>query len=279
MSIVTFWSQDDMKTGKTAVMAAIATFLSIENNYKILIINTKQGDSDLEDCFWDFNKKSNSLFNNRNKTDIGTGMEGLAQAILSNKTSPNIITNYTKTIFKNSLELLTYKNNNENLEAEEIEKMQKILRQIIKMADSYYDLVFLNLEGSLKENIINLTLEISNLKVINLNQSLRQIEKYIKTRQENLNFNNQNTITLIGKCDMDSKYNAKNIARYIGEKEIIAIPYNTLFFEACNEGKVAELFIKFRKIKQTDPNFEFFDSIKEVAKKITTKLKELQMRI
>lgn len=278
MSIVTFWSQGDVETGKTATMAAVATFLSIENNYKILIINTKPGDSNLEDCFWDFNKESKSLFANKNKTDIGTGMEGLAQAILSNKTNANIITNYAKIVFKNSLELLTYKNNYENQE-EELEKQKNVLKEIIKIADSYYDLVFLNLEGSTKDNITNLILEISNLKIINLTQSLRQIEKYIKTRQENLILSKKDTITLIGKCDMDSKYNARNIARYIGEKEIFAIPYNTLFFEACSEGKVAELFIKFRKINKTDPNAEFFNSIKEVANKITDKLKELQMRI
>lgn len=278
MAIVSFWSPGNVEAGKTVNMAAISTFLTIENNYKILIINTEPGDTSLEDCFWDFSKDNNSWFKNKNKTDLGTGIEGLMQSILSNKTNPNIITNYTRTIFKDSLEVLTYKNYSE-VKEETIEKQAILLKEIIKMASSYYDFVFFNLEGELNNNLVNVLLEVSNLRIINLNQNLRQIDNYIQIKQNNLLLNRENTITIIGKCDVNSKYNAKNISRYVGEKEIFAVPYNTLFLEACNEGKVAELFIKFRKINPTDPNAEFFDSIKTISKKIKDKLQEIQMRI
>ena len=37
MSIVTFWSNGKEETGKTLAIAAIATYMAIEHNYKILV--------------------------------------------------------------------------------------------------------------------------------------------------------------------------------------------------------------------------------------------------
>ena len=50
----------------------------------------------------------NNVFT-KGKLDLDTGLSGVAKAIMSNKTSPEIITNYTKIILRN-LELLTDKN-------------------------------------------------------------------------------------------------------------------------------------------------------------------------
>lgn len=52
MSIVSFWSNGKEQTGKTLSMAAIATNISIERNYRILIISTGYKDKTLSDCFW-----------------------------------------------------------------------------------------------------------------------------------------------------------------------------------------------------------------------------------
>ena len=40
MSIITFWNDGKEQTGKTLSMAAIATYMAIEHNYKILVIST-----------------------------------------------------------------------------------------------------------------------------------------------------------------------------------------------------------------------------------------------
>lgn len=275
MAIITFWSDGKIETGKTASMAAISTFLSIEHNYKILILNTKHNDKTLEDCFWDSSKDNKFDFKNKNKTDIGTGTGGLTKAILSNKTDPNTVTNYTKTIFKDRLELLTDKDDME----QDFETQRKFFKEIIKISNKYYDLVFVDLSGDIDDDITNGILEISNLIVVNLTQRIRQINEFMKIKQDKLIFNKDNILTLLGKCDSNSKYNAKNASRYIGERELLSIPYNTLFAEACNEGKVADLFIKFRKINPNDPNALLINSVKNASEKIVEKLKEEQMRI
>lgn len=72
----------------------------------------------------------------------------------------------------------------------------------------------------------------------------------------------------------------KNIARYTGiKKNISVIPYNTLYFEAASEENVADLFLKIRRVDETDRNATFVREVKAAAEKIVYKLQELQMRI
>ena len=51
-------------------------------------------------------------------------------------------------------------------------------------------------------------------------------------------------IPVLGKYDRFSVYGTKNISRTFNyKKRIYTIPYNTQFFDACNEGKVLDFFI------------------------------------
>ena len=49
-------------------------------------------------------------------------------------------------------------------------------------------------------------------------------------------------------------------------------------FEACNEGKVVDYFIRYRKSNATERNSLFVKSVQEVAEGIIYKLKEVQMK-
>jgi len=102
----------------------------------------------------------------------------------------------------------------------------------------------------------------------------------MKAKEENEIIKGKPVIPLVGKLDKNSKYTAKNITRYMKEKETICtIPYNTLFFEACNEASVADFFIKFRKMNTKDENALFLEEVKKTAEKIIYKLQEMQMRM
>lgn len=263
------------KLGQTVSMAAVATHLSIEHNYKILMINTKQHDTTLEDAYWDQNK-SPVVKIAKDKTDIGSGMTALMKAIASNKTSPEIITNYTKIIFKNRLELLTDK----KIIDEDYAREKKLMKELIKMANKYYDLVFVDLEGNIEDDYIKEILELSNLNILTVTQKLRNINDFIKLKTENSIMQKDNNLIIIGRYDGRTTYNQKNLSRLSKElKDNYVIPYNTQYFEACSEGKVADYFIKFRKISATNVNALFVSSVKKLSEKIVTRLKELQMKI
>ncbi len=276
MAIISFWSNGRGETGKTASIAAITTFLAIQHNYKILILDTKYNDYSYQDCYWQEDKTISLIHKDAAKANIASGITGLSKAILSNKTSPEIITNYTRIVFKDRLELLT----DTDAEIEDYEIHKKVFRDIAKIASRYYDLVFIDIDSSLDKSTINSLLEVSDLIVPNLSQKMRQINDYLNEKENNMILQEKAVLPLLGRYDKNSKYTVKNVSRYMKEREkVCAIPYNTLFFEACNEGTVDDFFIKLRKINPKDKNALFIEEVKNTAEKIIYKLQELQMRM
>lgn len=272
MSIVAFWSNENIETGQTMSMASVATYLAIEHNLKILMINTAFNDSTIEDAFWLQNKKPIIKV----KQDLATGLKGLTRAIPGNKDNPGIITNYTKIIFKNRLELLT----DNNLSIEDYEKQQAVITDIVALANQYYDYVFVDIKGDIENEVVKKILAMSNIIVVNITQRMRNINNYIKLKENQEILQKNNTIMLIGNYNPRSaKYTARNIARYMKEKQIYTIPFNNMFFESSNDGLIADFFIKFRKIRNTNPNATFIESTKNISAAILNKVKELQMRI
>ena len=78
----------------------------------------------------------------------------------------------------------------------------------------------------------------------------------------------------------DSKYNVKNAQKYIGEKTLVTVPYNTLFLEACSEGNILEFMLRAKNVTdESDTNNIFIKEIKSIDEGIIFKLQELQMKI
>ena len=274
MAIISFWSEGDREAGKTASLAAIATQISIDNTYKTLIFNAEYNDSSLEECFWPPKKPKKEAFMLGNRADLATGTTGVAKAILSNKTSPEIIKYYTKTIYKDRLELLT----EDNITQEDYQNQRRTYKEIAKIANRYYNLVLVDISGSPEESITRSILEESDIVVVNLPQNIKKINEYLELKRTNKVFNTEKTIVLIGRCDKNSKYNAKNLSRQTNIRDLYPVPYNTQFLEAINEGKISEFFTKFRGRIHPDENTYFLEEVKKNSERILEKLKELQMR-
>jgi len=276
MSVITFWSNDNIETGQTTTMAAIATYLSIEHNYKILVINSAYNDKTLEDAFWDQTKKIKINMGSK-KTDIGTGISGLLKILPNKKDSPEVITNYTKIIFKDRLELLT----DNDIEYKDYVENREQLAEITKLASHYYDMVFIDLKGDFEDKITKEILNMSTVVVVNLTQRLRQINECVKFIEDNEEIiTKEKRIFVLGKYNPRlAKYTCKNIMRYIKEKQLSFVPFNNLLFEVGNEGKMADFFIKFRKVDENSANGQFILSIQLIAERIMRKIKESQMRV
>lgn len=272
MSIITFWNDGRVETNQSMTIAAIATTLAIDYDYKILIINTKYNDTTLEHAFEPKNN-INSMFS-RGKMDLAMGLSGVVKAIASNKTSPEIITNYTKIILKN-LELLTEKKTVQ----EEFNKYKAYIKDIVKLANKYYDIVLVDLEGDIGEQEIKQILEMSAVKVATLVQNLNVIDDYIEQKEKNLILQDDNWIVSIGKYDAKSKYTIKNVSKYIKEKKVHGIPYNTMFGMDAPEGKVADYIIRFKRVKQTHINAQFINSVNKETEEIVNMVKEGQRKI
>ena len=107
MSIITFWNDGREQSGKTLTAVAVATRLSIERNSKVLLISTSFADPTIKECFWGEEQSKNAaFFNMKSNVAVENGIEGLLKLVASNKLTPSIITDYTKVIFKERLEVI-----------------------------------------------------------------------------------------------------------------------------------------------------------------------------
>lgn len=278
MAVVSFWSNWKKETGKTSAVIALATYMAIEHNYKILVVSTSCNDDTLKNAFYKQEKKKKNLglFGPNANVGIQNGVEGLNRFIRSNKVSPDIVTNYTKIIFKDRLEiLLGYSGNEKNYE-----EIKKSYPAIVDLAKKYYDIVLLDIDSELGEDIEKELLHNSNLIVATMAQRLASIDKFIESREQNQMLTSPKTLILVGKYDKFSKYTSKNITRYLRERnEVNSVPYNTLFFEACEEARVPDLFLKLRKISDdNDRNILFIKEIKRLSENVIYRLQDLQMR-
>lgn len=278
MSVVTFWNDGREQTGKTLSIAAISTYMAIEHNYRILIISTGYRDDTLNQCFWKEKKvkRNFGLFGPNTNEILEEGIVGLAKVVKSNKLSPENITNYTKIIFKDRLEVLQgFKG-----ETSDYDELEKTYPDIINLANSYYDLVFIDLDNEMNPSIREMILANSDLIVANISQRLTSIDRFMETRENTPILNSKKTLLLIGKYDKFSKYSIKNITRYMGEKnKVSTIPYNTLFFEACEEAKVPDLFLKIRNVDDEDINGFFLSEVKRTSENIMYRLQDLAMKM
>ena len=277
MSVVTFWSDGREQTGKTLSIAAISTYMAVEHNYRILIISTGYRDDTLNQCFWKEKKAKRNfgLFGPNTNEILEEGIVGLAKVVKSNKLFPENITNYTKIIFKDRLEVLQGFRG----ETSDYDELEKTYPDIINLANSYYDLVFIDLDNEMNPSIREMILANSDLIVANISQRLTSIDRFMETRENTPILNSKKTLLLIGKYDKFSKYSIKNITRYMGEKnKVSTIPYNTLFFEACEEAKLPDLIFNLRKIDEEDINGFFLSEVKRTSENIMYRLQDLAIK-
>lgn len=287
MSIITFWNEGREQSGKTLSAVAVATNMAIERNSRILVISTSFNDPTMKNCFWgnEMAKAANMFGARNNGVAVGNGIEGLYKLITSNKLEPNIITDYTKVVFKDRLEVLNCftaveeQSLDENME--QYRKIQECYLDLIKTANRYYDLVIVDLDRMLKSNIRESILKVSDVNIYVLSQRLESINKFSRLKKTSDLFTDGKNIPVIGKYDRRYKYNSKNIARYLEErKELDLVPLNLLFMEAAEEVKVADLMLKLKNVKdKTDENYIFMECIQNLTNNIFKKLQEMKMRL
>ena len=243
MAVVTFYSHDSKETGQSLSVAAIATHIAIAHNYKVLIVSTSFNELTLENCFWEYAKiRQTSVVQDNNSPSVGldSGIEGLLKVLASNRTSNEIVKNYSRIVLKDRLDVLLAP---ATTSYQEYMGITQNYANIIKTADRYYDLVLVDLSKKMPKKDIQSILEMSDVVMVNLVQRLETINNFIRLREANDFYRKRNVMLVLGRYDRFSKYNSKNITRYMKEKkELSVVPYNTLFFEACSEGTIVDFF-------------------------------------
>ncbi len=202
------------------------------------------------------------------------GTEGLIRAIASNKTTPEIISNYAKVVFKNRLDILL------GLKTKSFSDHEKTLglyTELITAANKYYDLVIVDLSKTGERASTRNILQMSDVIMYTMTQNLKQINEYIESKKTMPEIANKNVIPLIGSMNGYSKYNPKNVMNYVKDKNLTYINYNNAFMEAASEAKVSNFFLKTRiDGKAWDRNSQFLESVANTSQKIVDKFEEIK---
>lgn len=280
MAIISFWGSSEKETGQTISTIAVSTMMAIDHNANILTITTGFKDRTIEESFWEPGKNSGLqklLGVNANKNTVEGGVEGLVRVIQSNIARKGVVGNYVKVVFKDRLDVLPSPQTEDPKEYIEISKNYP---KLLDFANQDYNMVFIDVDKRMPGEVQKEILLKSDIIVININQGLRSLNELLALRDANEIFRANNILVLIGKYDKYSKYNTKNVTRYLREKKpVLAIAYNTLFSEATTEGKAADYFLRYRNISdKTDRNAIFMEEAKKTCDEIAYKLQELQMR-
>lgn len=286
MAVIAFWSDEGKETGQTMSMVALSTYMAIEHNYRVLDISANFKEETLEHSYWDMNKmdallkgisKDVKQAGELRQSSFDSGVEGLVRVINSNKTSNSIVSSYTKVVFKDHLDVLCAP---KTQEYEEYRSICKLYPDIIQAASRDYDMVFVDVSRRLPEESSKAILDIADVIIVNITQRMENLNKINELKSESEFFKQSKIVYNIGRYDKFSKYNTKNVSRYIGEKrEIYCVPYNTLFFESCSEGKVAELFLRIRKVDPEDRNATLIEELKRFSEGLLFKMRELQVKV
>lgn len=278
MAVIGFWGGDTKESGQTLSATAIATYMCVEHNLRTLLIDANFHDDTMERCFWRVgnDNKSTVAMLNKGKIDISSGAEGLVSAIASNKTTPEIITNFTRVVFKNRLDVLCGLKTNVQTE---FTKSLMLYKDLLLFANKYYDLVFIDLEKTLAKETTRVLLENCHVIVYSFSPNLRQISTYLNDMRKNTDILKQEkVIPLLSKADDKSKYNLKNVTRFIkSRKEIASVPYSPIFMEAASEAGVANFYLQARLSAVTSArNSLFLKAVDNTCKTINKKLEELK---
>lgn len=282
MSVITFVNNKNEETGKTMSLVAIATHMAIEYNTKILIISTTNREGKLKSCYFEDEKARKTRFGLFTNSDIGmtseSGIEGIVRMTRSNKLTPEMVTNYTKVVFKDRLEVLLGTNTQNVIDKKEL---QQEYLELISVANMYYDRVFVDLDNNIDEEIREQIMDRSDLVIVNSSQNYNSLKELKENKEKNNLLKSAKYLVLIGRYDKYSKYNSKNITRFLEEKnQVLTVPYNTLFFEATNEAKVPDFFLSLKRtIDADDRNAIFIQEVKRASDNIVYRLQELQTRM
>ena len=279
MAIVSFWSGHRKQSGQTLSMLAVATQMACQHNMRCLVVDATFDDDTIERAYWSTKgKKTVAQTLNQGKIDLASGAEGLVSAVASNKTSPEIVANYTKVVFKNRLDILL---GLKTKIREDHDKALMLYKDLLNAANRYYDLVFVDVSKTLERETTRAILEASNIIMYTMPQNMKLIEEYMSAVRSQGILQKGNVMPFLANSDEASKYNVNNVTKYIGEKKKICyVPNNFAFMEAASEAGMANFFLKTRlSSSNSDPNSLFVKAVDESCEKIIAKLQELQLKV
>lgn len=256
---VSFWSNSH-QLGTTQNMAAVAVLTALEYRLRILMAHTHFDRSSLESAFIEKRYLRSEL------TDLSdTGLDALSRFIRFNRVDRDVIAGFSTTILKNKLDLL-FGTRNTNREIY-VSNLKNVIGTILQSASAYYDLVLVDTAPGNNEISVKI-LEQSDLIVVNLSQNIHILDDFLEGSTQY----RDKMMIVLGKYDPNSRFNIKAIRKIAANAQVLAIPYDIGFADACAESRVVDFFMKNLAVDRDDLHYPFIQGARETADAILTRL-------
>ena len=276
MAIVTFCNNGSKETGNTTSCIAIATYMAIKHNIKVLLISTGINENTMKESFWPPLKNKKILDKRRNTEIMQNGIEGLNRMVSSSKIEPRIIRDYTRVILKDRFDVLLGMDGTTT----EYNELQDKYPPIVNVANQFYDMIFVDLDKRLRKDVKIQMMKISDILIFTSNQKVNDIQRLMYDLEQNKGIDKRNTLIVLGRYDENLKSNAKNLARTVLKQRtpLNTVPYNGGFLESMQEGRVIDVFLSWRNLKnKRDPNYIFIEELERTIDSINNKWEEVKI--
>jgi len=202
-----------------------------------------------------------------------TGIDALERLLRSNKISPESIQVYSKLKGK-SIEVLygSFKNDKDSFN-----RVLETVPFLLEYAVQCYDLVLVDLTKGTSVKEVNDILQKSDLIVVTMNQDKEVLRKMMKQFDTLKILQEKTIVPVFARYDRFLTYNARNILRTFNfkfdKREAYVLPYNSQYFDACNDGKALEFFIENMNADvATDRNGYFINEVAKVTDRVISAL-------
>lgn len=255
------WSPIAGKGASTSNVIALSSLMALDHSNKSLLINPQTEQSLLEELYGNIN--------DNNEMNYG-GVVTLKNLIKSKLFKPDVISDYTTTIYRSNLEFLSA---SQFMNADDEEEIQQFsLGMILSASNSNYDLTWIDAPSGIN-SLSEFILKQADLVLVNLPQDKSAIHKFYKDYSKYLK--DKAYLILIGNYDALASYSTRNIRRTHKIQDVmLPVLYATDYKNAVNQNTVSEFFVRIRKTNKGESIYSYIHSLREVNQTI---LKELDL--
>lgn len=259
---IVFWSPYHGQAGTTSNILAISLIAGMVNKKRVILTQTQ----------FDMNNLEAPLVgaNSKNKESLeyfrGTGIDALLRSYKASPLSLSDIENCCISFEGTNLSLLpgSSKTNKIHFDTE----MENSIRGLFSHIEKFYDIIFVDVSSGVSPLSVKIIKQ-CDLLVINLSQNIGVVNNYLANPVEGIK---GEVFYLFGNYDPNSKYNLSNLRRKnlkkIDKNGSGAVPYNTSFLDAQNDGVVIDFLRDNLRTSKSDANKYFIERITSSTNKI-----------
>ena len=235
---IAFWSPNHGQTGTTSAAVAIASMSALLYNFKILLAHSHFERSTLERCF-----VKEKVHQHEDLLDFSdNGLDALKRLAKNGRLSSGMVCDYTISLLANRrLDLLQGTKTQKPIDTQET---MLLLSQIFSVANKDYDLIMIDVPSGTHQKITHKIIEHSDLVVVCLNQNKALLDTYFNNPSYVSMLEGKTVMYNIGMYNKDSRYTQKNLAKLYGMNNMMYIPYDIGFMDACNNSRILDFMMR-----------------------------------